>query len=204
MTGLLRAWAMASHVGFSLVVNHILMTSLSWSPGSSYWIISRSKPPTSTQSWMPRSYHLSQHGKSSLQTVARSAMLLHLARQCGSRLATSWDYHRPKIGAKLHTFKLARTVQGIQWQRLTSGVPMLKHTVKNRVLWLHPTLRKKLEWVLSWHWRGVVGADLHPLGATCVNHNLKMCFLTNYTLTCYSYTLQIHNGMILFGSPKCY
>ena len=51
---------------------------------------------------------------------------------------------------------------------------------------------------------GVVGADLHPLGATCVNRNLKMCFLTNYTLMCYSYTLQIRNGMILFGSPKCY
>jgi len=34
MTGLLRAWAMASHVGLTLVVNHILITSLSWSQGS--------------------------------------------------------------------------------------------------------------------------------------------------------------------------
>ena len=74
MTGLLRASTMIPHVGLSLVVNHVTMTSLSWSPGLVYWTLNRSKLPTSTRSWMPRLYHLARHGKSSLRTVARSAV----------------------------------------------------------------------------------------------------------------------------------
>jgi len=65
---------MAPHVGLSLVVNHVLSTSLSWSLGSLYLVLKQSKMPTSTRSWTPRLYHLAQHGKVSLRTVARSAM----------------------------------------------------------------------------------------------------------------------------------
>ena len=74
MTVLLRASAMAPHVGFSLDVNHVRKTSLSWSPGSPYWTLKRSKVPTSTWSWTPRLYHLEQHGKVPLWTAARSVM----------------------------------------------------------------------------------------------------------------------------------
>ena len=74
MTGHLRASTMASQVGVSLVVNHLLMTSLSWSPGSLYWTLMESKLPTSNRSWMPRSYHLVRHKKISLKMLARSAM----------------------------------------------------------------------------------------------------------------------------------
>ena len=74
MTGLLSASTMALHVGFSLVVNHVIKTSLSWSPGSLYWILRQFKVPTATWSWMPRLYHLARHEKVSLRTVARSAV----------------------------------------------------------------------------------------------------------------------------------
>ena len=74
MTGLLTASTMAPHVEFSLVVNQVLTTSLSWSPGSLYWTLKQSKVPTATRSWMPRLYHFARQGKMSFKTVARSSV----------------------------------------------------------------------------------------------------------------------------------
>ena len=74
MTGLLRASIMPPHVGFSIDVNQTFTTSLSWSPGSSYWTLMQFKVFTFTWSWIPRLYHLARHGKVALRTVARSAI----------------------------------------------------------------------------------------------------------------------------------
>ena len=75
MTGLLRASITPSHVGLSVDVNQAFTTSLSWSPGSSYWTLMQSKVLMSTWSWMPRLYHLARHRKVSLRMVLRSAIL---------------------------------------------------------------------------------------------------------------------------------